>query len=69
MTTAEYKDYQTAATLGLMPDEENPIFLFNQTHKDLLVDIIGEKIDAIELARLQLRNRGLNEEGNFVGWK
>ena len=57
------------AALGLLPDEENPIFLFNQIHKDLLVDIVNGRIDVVELARMELRNRGLNEEGRFVGWK
>ena len=69
MTMAEYNQYRTMAALGLLPDEENPIFLFNQIHKDLLIDIISGKIDAAELARIQLRNRGLNNEGKFVGWK
>ena len=69
MTTAQYNHYKTAAALGLILDEENPIFLFNQTHKDLLLDIVSGKIDACELARIELKNRGLNEKGRFVGWK
>jgi hypothetical protein len=69
MTTKEYNHYRAAAALGLIPDEENPLFLFNQTHKDLLLDIINRKIDAAELARMELKNRGLNEKGRFVGWK
>jgi hypothetical protein len=69
MTTKEYNQYRTAAALGLLPDEENPIFLFNQTNKDLLLDIITGKIDTRELARMELRNRGMNYEGRFVGWE
>jgi len=69
MTTKEYNQYRTAAALGLLPDEENPIFLFNQTRKDLLVDIINGKIDARELALIELKNRGMNYEGRFVGWE
>ena len=68
MTTLEYNHYRTAAALGLLPDEENPIFLFSQTNKDLLCDIVNGKIDARELARIELRNRGSNSEGRFVGW-
>ena len=68
MTTAQYNHYKTAAALGLILDEENPIFLFNQTNKDLLCDIVNGKIDARELARIELRNRGSNSEGRFVGW-
>jgi len=69
MTTLEYNHYRTAAALGLIPDEENPIFLFSQTNKDLLCDIIHGKIDAVELACIELKNRGLNQEGRFDGWK
>ena len=69
MKTAECNQYRAMAALGLLPDEENPIFLFNQIHKDLLLDIINRKIDARELARMELRNRGLNDEGRFVGWE
>ena len=70
MTTKEYNDYKAAAALGLIPDEENPIFLFNSTSKDILLDIINGKIDAIKMAKIELANRGLDTEtGQFIGWK
>ena len=69
MTTKEYNEYRTAAALGLIPDEENPIFLFNQTNTNLLLDLINGKIDARELALIELKNRGLNDQGRFVGWE
>ena len=70
MTTKEYNDYKAAAALGLIPDEENPIFLFNQTDSSLLLDIANGRLDAIQLARIQLQNRGLDTEtGRFIGWK
>ena len=69
MTILEYNHYRTVAALGLLPDEENPIFLFSQTNTNLLLDIINRKIDTRELARMKLKNRGLNDEGRFEGWK
>jgi len=54
----------------LIPDEENPIFLFNGTNKDILLDIISGKIDPIEMAIRELENRGLDTKtGKWIGWK
>jgi hypothetical protein len=70
LTTEEINHYKTAASLGLISDEENPLFIFNQTHKDLLLDIISGRIDCVELAKMQLRNRGLDLiNGKWIGWK
>jgi hypothetical protein len=69
MNTEELNYYKAAASLGLIPDEENPIFIFGMTHTDLLVDIVKGKIDMVELARHELWARGLNEKGKFVGWQ
>lgn len=69
MTTQELNYYKAAASLGLIPDEENPIFLFNSTHKDILLDIISGKVDPIQMVRMELHNRGLDENtGSWVGW-
>lgn len=69
MTKEELKIYQDAAMLGLIPDEENPIFLFSMTRNVLLVSILKGDIDAKEMARMALANRGYDETGKFVGWK
>ena len=69
MTKQELNYYKAAASLGLMPDEENPIFLFNGANKDILLDIISGKIDARQLARMEMRNRGLDRKtGQYIGW-
>ncbi len=60
MTTTELHYYKAAASLGLIADEENPIFLFNSTHKDILMDIVSGKIDPIQIASIEMRNRGLD---------
>jgi len=70
MTKKEYNDYQAAAALGLIPDEENPVFLFSGISKDLLLDIVNGKLDSVQLARIELRNRGLDlKTGRWIGWK
>ena len=70
MTQTEINHYRAAASLGLIPDEENPIFLFNGIPAVLLIDIISGKIDPIEMARIEMRNRGLCiKTGGWIGWK
>lgn len=70
MTTKEYNEWRAIAELGLCPDEENPLFLFNGTHKDILMDIVNGKIDPVEMAKIQMRNRGLDlKTGKWIGWK
>lgn len=70
MSTKEYKDYQAAASLGLIPDDQNPIFLFSQTEKEILLDLVNGKIDAVQFAKIELRNRGFDiATGRWIGWK
>ncbi len=69
MTQAQkINDWKAAAILGFIPDEENPIFIFNSATKEMLVDILSGGIDVKELARFELKSRGMNEEGKFVGF-
>ncbi len=69
MTQEQINYYKAAASLGLIPDEENPIFIFNSAHKDLLLDIVSGKIDAVQMARMELYSRGLDEKtGAWIGW-
>lgn len=69
MTQEELNYYKAAASLGLIPDEENPIFLFSSAHKDILLDIISGKIDPIQMARMEMEARGLDVyTGKWIGW-
>lgn len=51
------------------PDALNPAFLFQSTWTELLVKIASGEIDAQELARQELANRGLDLSGQWVGFK
>ena len=51
-------------------DELNPNYLFCTRATDLLVAIINGQIDAVELAKKELDNRGLDHKtGQWVGFK
>jgi hypothetical protein len=52
-----------------LPDDLNPDYLLNGIATDLLVKIVSGEIDVKELALKQLDNRGLDVNGNWVGFK
>ena len=52
----------------ILHDEENPAFLFSATWTNLLVKIAYGQVDAERLARLELANRGLDLNGNWIGF-
>lgn len=56
------------STHSNLQDELNPDLLFNSTYTELLVQIANGEIDAVELAKLQLKNRGLNLQGKWIGF-
>ena len=49
-------------------DALNPAFLFQLTMPDLLLAIVNGMIDPLQLAREQLADRGLNQEGVWCGF-
>lgn len=50
-------------------DDLNERYIFQLIATDLLVAIGKGQIDPIELAKKELANRGLNEHGDWVGFK
>ena len=48
-------------------DCQNPAFLFSTTTTDLLLAIAGGHVDPVALARRELANRGLDQDGNWIG--
>ena len=52
-----------------LPDEQNPAFIFSQTHTELLVKALKGEIDLLKLVKKELINRGLNDEGQWVGFE
>ncbi len=50
-------------------DEENPDFLFSTVWTNLLVKIAKGEVDAEFYARKELANRGLDLNGNWIGFE
>ncbi|MBU6429767.1 MAG: hypothetical protein KGR26_12200 [Cyanobacteria bacterium REEB65] len=65
---AEISALNAAAMDGTLPDDLNPLFVFQMTHNELLVAIATGKIDAVQLAREELANRGMGKTGTWVGF-
>lgn len=69
MTQEQINYFKAMASLSLVPDEENPLFIFTITNKDLLLQIASGEIDAVQIAKIELRNRGLDiKTGKWIGW-
>ena len=49
-------------------DDINPRFIFSTTSTALLVEALRGDFDLKQLVRRELSNRGLNTEGNWVGF-
>jgi hypothetical protein len=69
MTRREINDWNLKATIGLIDDELNPAFIFGLTSSELLSQIAKGEINAQELAKRTLENRGLDINGKWVGFK
>lgn len=68
MTRNEYKDWTNKADTGEIADNLNPIFILSLTASELLSKIAKGEINAQELAKLELENRGLDIDGKWVGF-
>ena len=52
----------------IIPDELNPKFIFTGTNTELLVKVLKGEIDLIRLVKEQLAQRGVDENGFWVGF-
>ena len=55
-------------TEGNVPDELNPNYMFQVIRVELLAKIACGDLDPVVLVLRELRNRGLNREGRWVGY-
>lgn len=69
MTKETYDHYQRQANKGALPDNENPIFILSDTSSKLLSKIALREIDVVELAKIELANRGQDLTGRWTGFK
>ncbi len=52
-----------------LPDELNPAYLFRTDATELLCKIVNGEIDAVDLAKNELRARGRDANGAWVGFE
>jgi hypothetical protein len=69
MTPEQVNKYRQAAKDGSLPIEENPLYLFATTSTNLLVKLLGKEINLTTLIRMQLRERGVNDKGQWIGFE
>jgi len=68
ITEEQIKEWNEAAIKGTMNDNENPIFAFSMTDTSLLVKFLNGELDAPTLMKYELKNRGLDVNGKYVGF-
>lgn len=51
------------------PDDLNPVYLFQLTHTGLLVRCAGGDFDLVQMAKDELARRGLDLNGEWIGFK
>ncbi len=68
MTPEQIKKYTQASEDGTIPDQENPLFLFQTTSAKLLVMGLNKEFSFTSLAKKELADRGLNLKGEWVGF-
>jgi len=68
MTKEQIAHYRKAAEDGTIPDDQNPLFLLQGVHIDLLLNIINRDFNVVRLAVHELADRGLNLKGEWVGF-
>lgn len=69
MTPEQVNRYKQAAKDGSLSREENPLFLFSTTSTNLLVKLLSKEINLTTLIRMQLRERGVNDKGQWIGFE
>ena len=68
MTEEQIEYYMKQAATGELPDEKNPLFILQTVHTDLLVKIVSRDFNITSLASRELSQRGLNDQGKYVGF-
>jgi hypothetical protein len=68
MTDATRRRIEAQIADPEVSDLQNPIFLYSTTATDLLLGIVHGLIDPVRLAREMLANRGLDADGQWVGF-
>ncbi len=69
MNRAEYEKWYQKAVVGEVKHEYNPIFIFyHEISGEFLSQIAKGELNLQELAKRTLENKGLDINGNWVGF-
>jgi len=68
MIDKQITEWRRAAMEGTLPDEENPLFIFNSTSTNLLIKMVTGEIDAVKLMLHQLGSRCYDQAGRYKGF-
>ena len=49
-------------------DDDNPNFLFNGISNSMLIQLVKKEIDIDKIIKQELQDRGLNQDGVWVGF-
>lgn len=66
MTQQEFKNWANKS--DEVPEKENPVYLFSMSGNEMLTKIAKGELDTAALAKWELANRGLNLDGQWVGF-
>lgn len=69
MSSLTRKEVAQMADMTNLPDDKNPKFMFQPVHTELLVKAVNGEIDLQALAAAELRNRGLDRSGRWIGFE
>ena len=67
MNKKQYKEWMNKALKSEIPDELNPVFALQSLPTSMLASVVCGAIDLNELAKRELENRGMDENGVWVG--
>jgi hypothetical protein len=59
---------QAPKQIETLSDEQNPAFIFSSTSSELLSKAVKGQINLADLAKKELMNRGLDINGNWIGF-
>lgn len=68
MTDEQIAKFRQAARDGSLPDEENPLLMLSTVSTNLLAKILSKEFNILTLVRMQLRERGVNDKGQWIGF-
>lgn len=68
MTKEQYKQWMNKSLKSEIPDEQNPVFALSSLPTGMLASVVCGALDLNELAKRELENRGMDENGVWVGF-